>query len=188
MVDTYGRKISALVICFGEAASVLLFGFTQTFKWALFSRIIMGATLTFRVPTISIIAHLCDDTNQNSALTYFASLRSFGMILGQVVGGIKSIIQCILRLNKLSFKDFVKKNYLQTQFFHSLELYPSDPETPKIFVNLYYNSVGYSVCGACMHTHVSNKSTHRLAQATVFFLYRPYKFSSGILSINIQIR
>ena len=52
------------------------------------SRLIMGTTLTFRIPTVSIIAHVCDETNQNSAMTYLASIRTFGMVMGQVVGGI----------------------------------------------------------------------------------------------------
>ncbi|WVF66612.1 hypothetical protein IAT40_001352 [Kwoniella sp. CBS 6097] len=85
--DRWGRKPVLLIGCAGAAISSILFGFSTTFSAMVLTRTINGLANGNVAVLKSVIAELCDETNQSVAFSFFPLSNAIGAILASSIGG-----------------------------------------------------------------------------------------------------
>ncbi|WVQ82571.1 hypothetical protein IAT38_004701 [Cryptococcus sp. DSM 104549] len=85
--DRWGRKPVLLIGCAGAAISSILFGFSRTFPMMVLTRVINGLANGNVAVLKSVIAELCDETNQSIAFSFFPLAMAIGTILASSIGG-----------------------------------------------------------------------------------------------------
>ncbi|KAK8870112.1 hypothetical protein IAR55_000682 [Kwoniella newhampshirensis] len=85
--DRWGRKPVLLIGCGGAALSSILFGFSTTFPMMIVTRVINGLANGNVAVLKSVIAELCDETNQSRAFSFFPLSMAIGTILASTIGG-----------------------------------------------------------------------------------------------------
>ncbi|KXN69322.1 MFS general substrate transporter [Conidiobolus coronatus NRRL 28638] len=85
--DRWGRKPCVLIGLLGTGTSMLLFGFSKSFAWALVTRC-MGGALNGNVAIAkSMAAELTDSTNRAKGFALFPIIFGIGSIFGPIIGG-----------------------------------------------------------------------------------------------------
>jgi MFS family permease len=85
--DRWGRKPCVLIGLLGTGTSMLLFGFSKSFAWALVTRC-MGGALNGNVAIAkSMAAELTDSTNRAKGFALFPVIFGIGSIFGPIIGG-----------------------------------------------------------------------------------------------------
>ncbi|WVR03166.1 hypothetical protein IAU60_000156 [Kwoniella sp. DSM 27419] len=85
--DRWGRKPVLLIGCAGAAVSSVLFGFSTSFFTMVATRTINGLFNGNVAVLKSVIAELCDETNQSVAFSFFPLSMAIGTILASSIGG-----------------------------------------------------------------------------------------------------
>ncbi|OCF34815.1 hypothetical protein I317_04014 [Kwoniella heveanensis CBS 569] len=85
--DRWGRKPVLLIGCAGATISSILFGFSTTFYAMVLTRSINGLANGNVAVLKSVIAELCDETNQSLAFSFFPLSNAIGAILASSIGG-----------------------------------------------------------------------------------------------------
>nr|XP_031858631.1 uncharacterized protein CI109_006011 [Kwoniella shandongensis]KAA5525703.1 hypothetical protein CI109_006011 [Kwoniella shandongensis] len=85
--DRWGRKPVLLIGCAGASISSILFGFSTTFPMMIITRVINGLANGNVAVLKSVIAELCDETNQSRAFSFFPLSMAIGSILASSIGG-----------------------------------------------------------------------------------------------------
>ncbi|WVQ94221.1 hypothetical protein IAU59_001299 [Kwoniella sp. CBS 9459] len=85
--DRWGRKPVLLIGCAGATISSVLFGFSTTFSAMVLTRTINGLANGNVAVLKSVIAELCDETNQSVAFSFFPLSNAIGAILASSIGG-----------------------------------------------------------------------------------------------------
>lgn len=88
--DKVGRKRVLMVGMAGSLVSVLMFGLSVNFAWALITRTIHGLLNGNLAVARSYIGDVTDGTNQARAMSVTSLIYGLGVILGPTVGGFLS--------------------------------------------------------------------------------------------------
>ncbi|KXN69323.1 MFS general substrate transporter [Conidiobolus coronatus NRRL 28638] len=85
--DRWGRKPCILIGLLGTGTSMLLFGFSNSFTWALVTRTMGGALNGNIAIAKSMAAELTDSTNRAKGFAIFPLIFGIGSIFGPIIGG-----------------------------------------------------------------------------------------------------
>jgi MFS family permease len=85
--DRWGRKPCILIGLLGTGTSMMLFGFSKTFAWALVTRTMGGALNGNIAIAKSMAAELTDSTNRAKGFAIFPLIFGIGSIFGPIIGG-----------------------------------------------------------------------------------------------------
>jgi sugar phosphate permease len=88
--DKYGRRPGLLAGLIGGLTCTTLFGFSQTFMWAVAARFSSGLLNGNTGIAKSMLAEITDKTNQARAFSLFGLTWSVGGIVGPLIGGLLS--------------------------------------------------------------------------------------------------
>ncbi|XP_057299998.1 uncharacterized protein LOC130630496 [Hydractinia symbiolongicarpus] len=87
VADVKGKRSALIVSTTLLMFSTLVFGFTNSFYWAIITRFIQGASSAIIVISKSILADVCDDTNLTLAMSIAFTSSSIGFIIGPSLAG-----------------------------------------------------------------------------------------------------
>lgn len=101
--DHWGRRPVMLFGICGTIASELLFGFSQTFAWAIVARFLWGFLNGNIGVAKTYLSEICDDTNQAQGFSVIGTSSGVGRVMGSVVGGFLAQPASKYRLFELPF-------------------------------------------------------------------------------------
>ncbi|XP_065060215.1 uncharacterized protein LOC135687554 isoform X1 [Rhopilema esculentum] len=87
LCDRIGRKHSLAISTGLIALCTLMFGFSQSYVWALITRFLQGLCGGLIIALKATIFALCDETNSSLGMAIIISSFQIGLIVGPAVGG-----------------------------------------------------------------------------------------------------
>ncbi|KAJ1641696.1 hypothetical protein LPJ64_006367 [Coemansia asiatica] len=85
--DKIGRRPVLLMGLFGDTVTILLFGFSKSYKWALITRCLNGICVGNSPVAKSAVAEMSDDTNRPRMMALLPLSWNFGTVFGAAIGG-----------------------------------------------------------------------------------------------------
>ncbi|XP_057300510.1 uncharacterized protein LOC130633089 [Hydractinia symbiolongicarpus] len=87
MSDRFPKKYVLILSSLGTAFACIVFGFTETFTWAVAAKFFTGCCAGIVIVGKTILVDICDDTNMPLGMTIIMSSFSTGLVTGPALGG-----------------------------------------------------------------------------------------------------